>query len=508
MSRVARVLGQVLGVVLITAGLLAVLELAAGFWVHEKPPPAPTPEIPGDTVSRTLTWLELNPAPLVRDADLLWRNTPGARKTQPINPQPYRHDDTWTIENNGEGFRGPERPQGATPDVFRILCVGDSITFGFNVDQPDAYPRQLERLLAARHPGRRFDVVNAGVPGWSWLQGLRFLEVRGLALRPDVVIEGHGTNDQFLPARVTDEERFHRLGGPVARALRATALRLTETNSYRLVEQIFPPPPFSPDQDSPGCKAQIAKEGICRRVTVDQIRAAVGEVRKLVAGRNAGLVLINLDFVETAAVTGVRQAAERLALPFIDAVDHVRKLRSKENAARTTQLGLAAPTVPDADAPGPKHVVLRVLAPDRDAAYEVRGAAAFRPQVTFATPLFDDGTHGDERGADGVYSATVEVPAGISRVEYLFYRDGEPELRALPPMSSTVGNRVLNTRADATGPVDTFGQLQLMAERAHPNRDGQRIVAELVLQQLETMPAFRRFVGDAGPAAAPMDGGQ
>jgi hypothetical protein len=33
-----------------------------------------------------------------------------------------------------------------------------------------------------------------------------------------------------------------------------------------------------------------------------------------------------------------------------------------------------------------------------------------------------------------------------------------------------------------------------MAERAHPNRDGQHVIATLIADRIETLPSFRRFV--------------
>jgi len=477
-----RPFAQLAGVVLVTVVMLALIELGAGLMLGARQPPAKTPEMPGDTVSRTLAWLEINPAPLVRDADLLWRNEPNARKTQPMNPQPWGRNDTWTVENDSEGFRGPELGPDTDTTVYRILCIGDSITFGFNVDQPDAYPRQLQRLLEERYPGRRVEIINAGVPGWSWLQGLRFLDLRGLALHPDLVIMGHGTNDQMLPAKVTDEERFHRLDGPVAHVVRAAAIRLTATNSYRLVEHFFPPPPFSPEQDSPACKKQIAVGGSCHRVSVDEI------------------TLANLDFVETPAVQGIRRAAERDAIPFVDTVDRVRTVRKAAEDARAVALGLAPASAPAVGAPGqvsqtPQHVVVRVQAPDRDARYEVRGSGLYVAGFEVTAPCYDDGSHGDEKAGDGVYSARIEVPPSIPRVQYLFYRNDEPELRPLPPMASTVGNRLVLVTGDLLEPIATFGQLDLMAERAHPSRDGQRIVANAIADELPKLPSFRRFVG-------------
>jgi hypothetical protein len=247
-----RLLAQTGGVLLVTIALLALIEFGAGLVVGQRQTVAPRPAMSGDMVSEALAGLEVNAVPLVRDADLLWRNEPGGRRTQLVNPQTLGRTDSWTIQNNSEGFRGPERVTGdAKANVLSIVCIGDSVTFGFNVDQPDTYPRQLEDVLVRRYPGHRFEVVNAGVSGWSWLQGLRFLELRGLALRPDIVVIGHGSNDQFWPARVTDEERLHLLSGPLARAGRALARRLVDSNSFRLVERLFPPPPFTPIRTAP-----------------------------------------------------------------------------------------------------------------------------------------------------------------------------------------------------------------------------------------------------------------
>ena len=46
----------------------------------------------------------------------------------------------------------------------------------------------LEQTLAGRHPGRSFEVINSGVPGYSTFQQHRYLELHGDALDPDLLI--------------------------------------------------------------------------------------------------------------------------------------------------------------------------------------------------------------------------------------------------------------------------------------------------------------------------------
>ncbi len=109
----------------------------------------------------------------------------------------------FTISTNAEGFRGPAlAPKG---ERVRILAIGDSTVFGLAVDNEETWPSQLQRILNAE--GERYEVINAGVPGYSAFQGLRFLDKRGLALEPALVIAGFGHNDFDHWGTQTDIER-------------------------------------------------------------------------------------------------------------------------------------------------------------------------------------------------------------------------------------------------------------------------------------------------------------
>lgn len=79
---------------------------------------------------------------------------------------------------------------------LRVLAIGDSCTFGLGVDDDATWPVRLEGML--RDKGIDAEVVNAGVPGYTAFQGLRFLESRGLALEPDVLVVTFGFNDRDL----------------------------------------------------------------------------------------------------------------------------------------------------------------------------------------------------------------------------------------------------------------------------------------------------------------------
>ncbi len=99
------------------------------------------------------------------------------------------------IRTNSLGLRSPEIALAKPPDTFRILVLGDSVTFGWSLRGEDTYASQLASLLATLRPNQRVEVINAGVSGYGTWQELRWLQETGLALDPDVIIVQTHLND-------------------------------------------------------------------------------------------------------------------------------------------------------------------------------------------------------------------------------------------------------------------------------------------------------------------------
>jgi lysophospholipase L1-like esterase len=109
------------------------------------------------------------------DPVLLWR---------PMAHKPY----------NSQRFKGPLLSTPKPARVVRVMCYGDSLTDG---PAKGDWPGRLHRLLTEcpPYPGLRFEVVNAGVAGYSSHQGLlRLLQEIDL-YQPDVLLVGYGWND-------------------------------------------------------------------------------------------------------------------------------------------------------------------------------------------------------------------------------------------------------------------------------------------------------------------------
>ncbi len=111
------------------------------------------------------------------------------------------------VRINHFGFRGPDFQLEKKPDTFRIICLGDSVTFGWSVGDSETYPAQLQSLLRIKYPGRTIEVINLGVTGYTSFQGKELFLAFAQKLKPDLIIFGFGPNDR-LPALSSDQELY------------------------------------------------------------------------------------------------------------------------------------------------------------------------------------------------------------------------------------------------------------------------------------------------------------
>jgi lysophospholipase L1-like esterase len=134
--------------------------------------------------------------------------------------KPNLKDAIWDftiISTNAQGLRHDGDIGRKSADTFRIVCVGDSVTFGYRVpvvwaERPNdynrdwlPYPQLLEKALRAANPGRKIEVIALAVPGYTSYQGLLWLRRDIEWLKPDVVTACFGWNDIGLRS-VADRE--------------------------------------------------------------------------------------------------------------------------------------------------------------------------------------------------------------------------------------------------------------------------------------------------------------
>ena len=91
---------------------------------------------------------------------------------------------------NNFGFRGEDITVEKPPGIRRVLCLGDSFTFGEGVREKDTWPHRLGQIL-----GPQTQVINAGMQGADLDSEGLFLFLYGRQLAPDVVVIAFFMND-------------------------------------------------------------------------------------------------------------------------------------------------------------------------------------------------------------------------------------------------------------------------------------------------------------------------
>lgn len=135
---------------------------------------------------------------------------------------------------NDNGFRGPDFDRQKPKDIYRIICIGDSRTFGMEMPYEDSYPAQLERLLNSHGGGRRYEVINAGIPGTNIFQQRLMFDEVFTEVEADMLLLMADPN--FRPELADYRRMMDNTGFKISYSLRKT---MTHFATYRLMRRLI-----------------------------------------------------------------------------------------------------------------------------------------------------------------------------------------------------------------------------------------------------------------------------
>lgn len=272
------------------------------------------------------------PTGLVRRFRSVWCRDPAALARQPglFRPGRWRIDYppelAYGIAINALGLRGPEAPLETNPGRLRLLVLGDSVTFGFNVEDEETLPVRLEARLRAR--GRAVEVLNGGVGSFTIGDERRYLEERLLALRPRVVLLQFCANDVSAAELLRRPTRYEEMladaqdAAParLADLLRSTALGEAQLRLALWLKRPAEAAPGLGAPEEPPAAHWAAYEAELRGLR-DRLRA-----------EGIGLALCAMPDLHEVRAAGpspwearLSEIAARLELPFRGAVERFRR---------------------------------------------------------------------------------------------------------------------------------------------------------------------------------------
>ena len=483
----------------------------------------PLPYVMGGQYGPVPPWID-GLRMLEPDLALIWKGRPDLRRTyvdvfgpvdtgadrtsilrqfRPTVPAALVDHPVWDISLNTEGFRDREfsgtKPEGA----FRVVCLGDSWTFGANVGQEQTYPRQLEARLRELFPERRVEVLNLGVLGYTSFQGLQLLKQRALQLDPDLVVIGFGMNDSSVDGyRDKDVTGSAWTWGERLETLRNLS-QLYRLARYRRELREWEPPTLGDEiaqevsQAAGGQDEEfdyMSMEQWTRVSPVDYARN-LGEMvhRSQAAGADVVLLFNELWYRSPYRDVAMKVAADT-GVGFVNTAALIREERTRIEQALERVLGLAPPSLAAPEAEGDASQVQVTFRVRVDANSAERGVflVGADPQLGALVPnrvaMRDDGTHGDQRAGDGVWSYTARVP--VNGDVFYVYTVGGTECEG-----QWVGLDVPHVRrvtvdparhsAQWHAPVDTFGRVYMQADGWHTNLRGYRLLVDALVETIK-----------------------
>jgi lysophospholipase L1-like esterase len=485
----------------------------------------PLPYSVGDDYGPTPPWLD-RLLILVPDDRLIWRNLPNVRRTyvdifspapteasrtallrrfSPALPAEFRDSPTWTIALNSQGFRSDEFG-GPPAGTLRVACVGDSWTFGMNVDQDRTYPSRLFADLRGAGTASAVDVQNFGVLGYSSFQGLELLKTRVLDRHPDVVAIGFGMNDSEV-AGYRDRDMVSASRPAVRTRLREEAQDL---EFYKLLKYLALTLRFHPKSIDAYLRERSKDRGSgsvdystiepWTRVSPHDYEANLREMIALSRSGGAAVVLLDNElWAESPYRALLKSIAADTRVPLVDSLQLVADARAKMERDIEGRLGLAHSRHAEASAgsqAAPTRVIFRVARGQ----YPVPRAIAIAgtdPQLgnvsPNSVPMHDDGRDGDERAGDGVWSFEAAFAPG-TRLSYVYTNSGTPgrwEGLDVPHIRSVVVPPSPDG-APVYLPIETFGEVYMQADDWHPNATGYDLIARAVADAIVSV-THRRF---------------
>jgi hypothetical protein len=217
------------------------------------------------------------------DPARFWKLKPSVQVDDPNNQ-------LWQgVVSNSLGFRNAEFELTKKEGVARIVCFGDSSTFGIGNQMEDTWPSQLESLLQEHPDNPPVQVINAGVPGYTTHQGLEHMRQELDRLQPDVVIASYANHDFWHWDGKSDREqaiRFQQVS--FSRLLR-------KSRAVQVLDDWLAPTNDPSKQDW----AETTTQGYLHhdvdgvaRVRLDQFEANLVEMSKICDSKNVRLIFM------------------------------------------------------------------------------------------------------------------------------------------------------------------------------------------------------------------------
>ena len=430
-------------------------------------------------------------------------------------PSGEQQADAISIRTNRFGMRMREVEIVKSPDTLRIAAMGDSCTFGWMVSEEYSYARVLETVLN-RSGEMKFEVLNFGIPGYTSYHGL--LQYRNLVkqFQPDLLLIAYGFNDSY-DFRFSEKEFHERLARQnLVEGLRTIPLFFYDHSAFAhwTIQRLKS---FGKNAVEEELQQRAAQNIWHPRVDRESYQANLREMIRETRSSGGQAIVLNLDLPNTWVKKSVRTIAEEMQIETLDVQDLFAQNVPVDPPLVRIRQTLSGEGIQSATRNPRSTLLFRVWVPEK--VETGKGVHLLLNAVNhdwpWQLPMFDDGSHGDEKAGDRVWSCQMDLDSvNVEPGEWLdyafvdqplptqqpFYENSDKALRfyhAVHVESIPLG-AVWNSPIHAFDAIP-FVRLMVSGDVIHPNREGHVLIAAKLMEMVKKTVARKNAIEKTAP---------
>jgi lysophospholipase L1-like esterase len=221
--------------------VLVVMELSLRAYAWLLPPPpiqshasVAAEHLPPPTISASFNINDIHvPPELIAESAARKRyiTMPNAWKRRTVNVPGSAWSFYWQGVlhiHNAAGMRQTTPFPKKRPGVYRVMVVGDSLTYGVGIEKRDTFVALLNKWLGKDY---RIELLNMGISGYQSEDILGEIKKYVPQLKPNLVIYAICQND-FLPSGVEQYENYNQFAIPLPESLKNYLVSHTYTGAF------------------------------------------------------------------------------------------------------------------------------------------------------------------------------------------------------------------------------------------------------------------------------------
>ncbi len=320
------------------------------------------------------------------------------------------------ITTNTLGMRMGEIHLEKNPEVTRIAIMGDSLAFGWNLPAEKTFPAMLKSCLIGQKD-KCYEILNFAAPGFTSLHLLKQYESIVHNFKPDVLVLAIGFFDSF-ESRLSEEEIFTIFnengmsGGyqgiqnlldkysSLGHWLSQRKINLMHT----IIEQLI---------------SERIKDNQWRdKISTNSFKSYISAILEHHIAQGGKALLLNSNLLNFKITPTIKSLADQYHIPCLDIRSYFETQGAREGRRKQTQLNLARSGVDYFSDDSKTTYLIRMYDSSPQA---LNGGVSLianflqSDDKTQILTMYDDGSHGDERARDRVWSYLINLdkPAEI-----------------------------------------------------------------------------------------------